>query len=289
MADFDPVVAGATPFDPAAAGATPVGGAGIPGGGLAAGNPPGFDAGITQQQTQQQAMALRSQTYANDMFPLFQAQKALNAAPTGKGSETAYDISSLLQTYAPGLGSFLAHVSPLMSPDQVAAYAEAKKYLTQAQLGVAGATRSNEGGQTASAASPSVEIPPEAAKTVIQNMIGLRRMEHDMTLQWQNSGQPVANLNKFVTQFQTHADPRVYLWDQQTPAQRDQILSKMTPAQRGQFIAKVSAAENNGAYNTFGVDTSAPPSAPKGVPANIDDALKMSGMAPMATQGFGKQ
>jgi hypothetical protein len=257
MAGFDPVAAGGVPFDPAAAAGVPV-----PAGGFAGGNPPGFDAAITQQATQQQAMAARSQTYANDMYPLFKAQQQLAVAPTGAGSEAGYHMGSLMSTMAPEwaqrAASFLTNLGGLtgggiMTPEQVAAYAEANKYLTQASLGVAGATRSNEGGQTAAAASPSVLIPKPAAQAVLQGMIGLRRMEQDQTLQWQKSGQPVANLNKFVTQFQTSADPRVYVWDQLSAPQRQQIYGKMTPAQQQAFSARVTQADNDGIYNTFGM------------------------------------
>lgn len=267
MADWDPSSVGGVQFDPASVGATPVpptgGGMGISGGGVAAGNPPGFDAAIGAQTKQQQDMAARSQTYANDMFPLFKAQQQLAVAPTGKGTEDKYDASAILQSRAPewlhraaayvtNLGSG-AYLGGIMTPEQTTAYSEANKYLTQGSLGVAGATRSNEGGQTASAASPSVNIPKPAALAVLQGMIGLRRQEHDMTLQWQNSGQPVANLNKFVTQFQTNADPRVYVWDQLTAPQRKQVIEKMTPAQQGEFAAKVNQAKTNGIYNTFGI------------------------------------
>jgi hypothetical protein len=269
---FDPIAAGGVPFDPVAAGGVPVGsGPSAPGAnasgtpGIAVGTPPGFDQAINAQATQQQAMASRSQTYANDMFPLFKAQQQLAVAPTGKGSEAGYDMGSLLGTVSPNLqkvGAFISTLGGLvgggiMTPEQTAAYAEANKYLTQASLGVAGATRSNEGGQTASAASPSVNIPKPAAQAVLQGMIGLRRMEQDQTLQWQKSGHPVANLNKFVTGFQTNADPRVYVWDQMTPAQRQSIYKSMTPPQQQAFSARVTQADNDGIYNNFGISAPA--------------------------------
>lgn len=274
MAAFDPIAAGGVPFDPNVAGGTPVDARGfgsvtpkpgapgmIPGGGIVSGNPPGFDATTGAAAAQQTAMTGRAQTYANDMFPLFRAQQELATAPTGKGSELGYDAGALMQTNTPewlhrlvSYTTTLGHtIGGIMSPEQTAAYAEANKYLTQAALGVAGATRSNEGGQTAAAASPSVLIPKPAAQAVLQGMIGLRRMEQDQTMQWQQSGKSVQELPAFVSRFQTNADPRVYVWDQLPAAQRGQILGKMSPAQQGEFITKVNQAKANGLYNTMGM------------------------------------
>lgn len=277
MAAFDPIAAGGVPFDPTAAGGAsvpssrfapvtpnPAAPGMIPGGGIVGGNPPGFDATTAAAAQQQTAMTARAQGYANDMYPLFKAQQELAGAPTGKGSESGYDAGALLQTYTPewlhravSYGSTLGGaLGGIMNPEQTVAYAEANKYLTQAALGVAGATRSNEGGQTAAAASPSVLIPKPAAQAVLQGMIGLRRMEQDQTIQWQQSGLPVQALPGFVSRFQTNADPRVYVWDQLQPAQQKQLLEKMSPAQQGEFVGKVNRAKANGLYNTMGMGPS---------------------------------
>jgi len=190
----------------------------------------------------------RAATFASDMFPLTQAQQALANAPTGKGSQAAHDVSSYLNTFAPEwLNKALSFVSPVMTKDEVAAYDEAKKYLTQGQLGVSGATRSNEGLSTAGAASPSTQISKEAAQLVLKGMIGLRRMEQEGTLEFNNSGLPPADYGKFSANFATKADPRVYTFDQYTPQQRSDVLASIKdPQKRTQFMAQVERAEQNG-------------------------------------------
>lgn len=268
MADFDPFAAGGVPVNAdgspiANAPATPPAGAvNIPGGGLVTGNPPGFDQAIDFQTKQAQQMADRSHTFANDMYPLFKAQQQLALAPTGAGTEYGYHLGALMSAQAPEwlhrAASYVTNMGGLIgggitTPEQTTAYAEANKYLTQASLGVAGATRSNEGGATAAAASPSVSIPKPAAQAVLTGMIGLRRMEQDQTTQWQNSGQPVSSLNKFVTDFQTNADPRVYVWDQLPKQAQTQIFESMKPAQQAEFAAKVTRAKAAGIYNNFGM------------------------------------
>lgn len=277
MAAFDPIAAGGVPFDPNAAGGTPVPSSGfapltpspaapgmVAGGGFAAGNPPGFDATTTAAAEQQKGMTTRAQSYANDMFPLFKAQQQLAIAPTGKGTDTGYDMSALLQTRTPEwfqrAAAFGSHLLPgvanIMTPEELNAYAETNKYFTQGTIGFPGATRSNEGGQAAAAATPSVTMPKEAAQAVLQNMIGLRRMEQDQTMQWQQSGMQLRDLPAFVSRFQTNADPRVYIWDQFTPPQQKQLLAKMSPAQQRSFIDKVERADANGLYNTMGMGAS---------------------------------
>ena len=200
----------------------------------------------------------RAATFASDMFPLTQAQTALAAAPTGKGSQAVHDVSSYINTFQPAVVQKALNFATLgisMTPDQVAAYDEAKKYLTQGQLGQTGAARSDQGLSTAGAASPSTTISKEAAQLVLQGMIGLRRMEQEGTLEFNNSGLPPAGYDHFMTQFSTRADPRVYTFDQMTPQQRAQALAKGGPA----FQAAVQRAEQNGILT-------APGAAPAGAP-----------------------
>lgn len=189
----------------------------------------------------------RAATFQSDMFPLTQAQTALAAAPTGKGSEAAHNVSSYLNTFAPAfIQKALSFVSPVMTPDEVTAYDEAKKYLTQGTLGTPGATRSNEGLGTAGAASPSTTISKEAAQIVLRGMIGLRRMEQESTLEFNNSGLPPAAYNKFQTDFATRADPRVYMFDQLDPGSRTKMIQGMSATQRSKFWDQVHVATQNG-------------------------------------------
>lgn len=266
MADFDPIAAGGIPYNPGA----PAGGMSQPategGAPVASGMPPGFEATTGAAAEQQKTMTTRAQGYATDMYPLLKAQQEWQIAPTGKGTDSGllnpYEISSYLRTTAPEglqrLMSFVTNMGGLtsggvMTPEQTDAYGFLKKLLTQGQLGVPGATRSNEGGSTAAGAFPNVEMPPAAGKAALQGIIGLRRMEQDQTMQWQQSGLPVQALPTFVSKFQTNADPRVYIWDQTPKAQQDKILTGMSPTQRHAFMSQVMRADSNGIYNTFGM------------------------------------
>lgn len=215
---------------------------------------PGTPENATASALAAHAANQRASTFASDMYPLQQAQTALANAPTGKGSEAAHAASSYINTFAPSfVQKGLSFISPIMTPDQQAAYDEAKKYTTQIQLNAPGATRSNEGQSAAGAANPSVEISPQAAQLVIKGMIGLRRMEQDATLEFNKSGLPPAGYDKFQTQFATQADPRAYMFDQMNPAQRQQMLSSFkTPAARNAFIQQVERAEQNGVLSAPG-------------------------------------
>jgi hypothetical protein len=201
-----------------------------------------------------QALADRVPHFQTDMYPLIQAQTALATAPTGKGSEAVHSASSYLNTFAPSIiQRGLAFISPLMTPSEVTAYDEAKKYLTQGTLGMPGSTRSNEGQAMAGAASPNTQISKEATQLVLKGMIGLRRMEQDEGQSWIASGQPPSQLNAFRADFQKQADPRVYLFDQMTPQERQQTLAGIKdPAKRNAFIAGVQRAEANGVLSAPG-------------------------------------
>ena len=134
-----------------------------------------------------------------------------------------------------------------MTPEQVKAYDEANKYLTQGQLGAPGATRSNEGAAIAGAATPSVTVSKEAAQEVLRGMIALRRMEQAGTLAWQQSGAPPNQYGTFMSSYATKADPRVFMFDQLTPEQRQKLQTDLTKQGKwNQFAGQVYAAERSG-------------------------------------------
>lgn len=215
---------------------------------VVSGMAPGVPESMAAQVGPGQALADRVSHFQSDMYPLTAAQQALAKAPTGLGSEAAHNVSSYLNTFSPQwIQKGLAFVSPIMTPEETTAYDEAKKYLTQGQLGTPGATRSNEGLTTAGAANPSTQITKEAAQVVLKGMVALRRMEQDEGQTWLASGQPPSQLNQFRAAFQKQADPRVYMFDQMTPQQRQQTLAAIKqPAARAAFISSVQRAEQNG-------------------------------------------
>tara|TARA_R110000868_G_scaffold143298_1_gene361340 strand:- start:1073 stop:1858 length:786 start_codon:yes stop_codon:yes gene_type:complete len=261
MAEFDPIAAGGIPAGPSPGSIQAPSSSSAPV--VAAGNPPGFDEMLRDQVERYKVMSKRAEGYATDMYPLLSAARELKVAPTGVASGPGYNAGAFMSTVAPEwlhrAASFVTNLGGamgggIMTPEQVQAYAKANKFLTQAQLSMPGAARSDQGGQTAAQSSPNVHIPNDAAQAVLQGMIGLRRMEHDQLLQFQQSGLPAHTLNGFVTKFQTRADPRVYVWDQMDAKHRGQILDKMPADKRQDFIRRVQDADRNGLYNTFGVD-----------------------------------
>ena len=220
-----------------------------PTGGSTAGAVPGTPAYLAASAGHADTANARAANFQSDMYPLMQAQTALANAPSGKGSDAAHDVSSYINTFAPPMLTQALHYATLgvtMSPEEVSAYDEAKKYLTQGTLGTAGATRSNEGLTTAGAASPSTTISKEAAQLVLRGMIGLRRMDQESTLEFNNSGLPPAAYNAFQTKFATNADPRVYMFDQMAPAQRAQLIQSMPKAAQTKFWDQVNTATQNG-------------------------------------------
>jgi hypothetical protein len=84
-------------------------------------------------------------------------------------------------------------------------------------------------------------------------MIGLRRMEQEGTLEFNNSGQPPAAYDQFMARFSTAADPGVYTFDQMTPTERQQTIAGLkTPAKIAAFQAAVKRAEDNGILSAPG-------------------------------------
>jgi hypothetical protein len=200
-----------------------------------------------------QAVADRVGHFQTDMFPLLQAQSELGKANTGKGSAAMHSISSYLNTFAPEqIQRGLSLISPIMNPEETTAYDLTKKYLAQGQLGVPGATRSNEGLATAGTASPSADITPEAAKLVVKGMIALRRMEHDEGQSWLSQGKggqapDASTFNDFRSNFAKTTNPSVYTFDMMSPAQRRDFLLKNPNA-----AALIQRAERNGVIQAPG-------------------------------------
>ena len=63
----------------------------------------------------------------------------------------------------------------------------------------------------------------------------------------------LADYDKFQTKFATSADPRAYMFDQMTPAERQQTLSSFKDSGKRQaFISQVQRAEKNGVLSAPG-------------------------------------
>jgi hypothetical protein len=176
-------------------------------------------------------------TYQDRVQPLERALDALKTAKTGEGSEAIQSFASRLQTLSP---DFLNRVLNPRTPDEIAAYDEARKYLTKLQLAQPGAARSDVGTQTAGASSPSVHISPQAAQALTLAQLGFERMKQaqylDFVATHPNADTRGTAFNDYMARSTYQLDPRAFIADQQTPQQRIAILNSMK---------KGSAAYNN--------------------------------------------
>lgn len=178
--------------------------------------------------------------YAKSMFPLKEAYKYLQEAPTGKGSEVVQKFKSLVNTLTPTMIDNVIG-GPLFQEDTTN-YDLARKYMTQIQLGAPGAGRSDAGLQTAGEANPSVNINNEAARIVVRGMTALSRMEIAAQEAFKKTGMRPDEYADFKTQFSRDANPYVYQFDMLSPRERTAVLSKMQGDEREAFKRQVMDA-----------------------------------------------
>ena len=174
--------------------------------------------------------------YQDRILPLQQAAKALDTAKTGEGSEALQSIASRIQTLTPD--ALLGVMPNIRTPDEIAAYDEARKYLTMAQQSRPGADRSDAGLATAGASSPSVHISPQAAKLLVQAQLGVERGKQAMFMEF-NATHPQGTegqYDRWITQQQTQIDPRAFITDQQTPAQRQSYYQRLGPQEQQNYL-----------------------------------------------------
>lgn len=111
-------------------------------------------------------------------------------------------------------------------------YQEANKYLKQNSLAAPGATRSNEGLETAIKARPDLDLTQGANLKLIKNQIGFDRMDATLPIAFkQQHPNPADDVDykTFKTQFyQTH-DPRAYSFDVMNPAEQQDVIKSLGP------------------------------------------------------------
>lgn len=205
------------------------------------GLPSGLPAGAEETYRASSQNFANAQTYASTyqdrVQPLERSLEALQTAKTGLGSQALHDLFSRLQTVAP---DFVNRFVNPQNSDEIAAYDEVKKYLTQTATTRPGAGRSDLGLQTAEQSSPSVNISPQAAKMLITAQLGFERMKQAQYLEFvathPNAATRGQAFNDYMANQTYKLDPRAFIADQQTPAQRAAVLNSMK---------KGSAAYNN--------------------------------------------
>jgi len=168
----------------------------------------------------------QANTYQQRIQPIEGALGALSGADTGKGGETLNTIRAYTQDLTP---AFIQRLLPSSLTDTNARvkYEEANKYLTAMQINAPGGARSDAGQAAAGAATPSVHISHEAATLVAQAALAQQRLTQAGTLAFNKTGQPAANYDTFMNTWNTNADPRAFIADKMTAAQRGQLVQQM--------------------------------------------------------------
>jgi hypothetical protein len=111
-------------------------------------------------------------------------------------------------------------------------YQEANKYLKQVALSAPGATRSNEGLETAIKARPDLDLTQGANLSLLKNQIGFDRMDAALPIAFkgQNPGSAAdANYKTYKTNYYQANDPRAFQFDIMTPAEQAKTVKDLGP------------------------------------------------------------
>lgn len=178
-----------------------------------------------------QYSALRQQVggSASRIFQLRQAMNGLeNAGSTGPGTDAVNNAKSFLLAQSP---DWLKKFLPGINPEQIKSYDEANKYLTQYASGVAGSFGAHTDHQLATtlAGNASTHISNLAAKDVVKANIALERMGQAQALAFQQTGQTPDKFADWAVNWNTTHDPRAFLADQLTMAERKKLQASLKP------------------------------------------------------------
>jgi hypothetical protein len=111
-------------------------------------------------------------------------------------------------------------------------YQEANKYLKQVALSAPGATRSNEGLETAIKARPDLDLTQGANLSLLKNQIGFDRMDAALPIAFKGqnpSSAADANYKTFKTNYYQANDPRAFQFDIMTPAEQAKTVKDLGP------------------------------------------------------------
>ena len=187
---------------------------------------------------------------AGRIYQLQQSLKSLQQlGPQGTGPGAA-GMQSVIR-YAQSMPFVGGLVSGVTSPDQIANYDEANKYLTQYASAKAGAHGGTTDSQLATALSgnASTHISNLAAQNVVKANIGLERMDQAQAQAFQQTGQTPDQFSNFSAGWNRSMDPRAFIADQLTPQQLQSTVSSMSPANRTKFQSTYNQAVTNGWMN----------------------------------------
>lgn len=213
-----------------------------PTGAVPVGLPPGAPEEFAASAQQYNAASAAANNFRQRIFPLEQAATALKSADTGPGSETVNHIKSFLLAQAP---SSLQRYLPGVDPNKIANYDEAVKYLANYAMNQPGAANSDMHLSLAQAANASTHISSQAAQQVVQNALGLERMQQAALAQFNNTHPPGSGqqYSRWLSgSFIPQNDPRGFSWDTQSAAQQKSALASMTRADKERLARSVTLA-----------------------------------------------
>jgi hypothetical protein len=175
----------------------------------------------------------KANVYQQTVQPIDAALTSLQGADTGKASETLNSLHAYVQDLTPAMLKQLTPDFMLGDPGKRAAFEEASKYLTAMAVNSPGGARSNEGQAAAMSANANTNISNAAAQQVVKAVMAQRRMEQAGTLAFNSAtgpdGQPLpaSQYDRFMNKWNTAQDPRAFIADKMTPAERAQLVAGM--------------------------------------------------------------
>ena len=185
-----------------------------------------------------------SKNYQREVFPLKQAIQALDrlgTTGTGPGTEEIQLVKSFLLS---NIGTGLFSKEQI---DNIKDFDEARKYLTDFvnQTGNAG---TNDKLAAAFAGNPNIHISNAAAVDVAKSALALRNQKQAMTLEFQKTGLPGQQFNKWASQWVNQHDPRGFAFDMMEPEAQKKLINnlKKKPTEAENFTKSHKLARSLG-------------------------------------------
>lgn len=182
------------------------------------------------------------------MYNLQKALEVLQKTSTGPGTETRQYIQSLLLAL-PGVRSIdIDAVNALK--DDAKYFDEARKLLernAQDQMAKMGAgTEAKLASAVTSNAS--VKMTQLAAADVLRMDMGLLRYRQAQAMAWEASGSRPEEFNGWAANWNKTTDPRAFLWDMMSEAERRAQLKTMPAKEKSRLLQNIQWAQSNGFY-----------------------------------------
>lgn len=217
---------------------------GAGGGGIVAGLPVGEAENLASSAKAYQDLRQDVSQAAPRIFALRKSLDNLAIADTGKNSGWYNDLKSFLITAAgPEIAEKIG-----ANPDKVAAYDEAKKYLTSYAQQASSAFGSGTDNQLATAlsANASTEISNLAAQDVVKASIALERMKQAQVALFDSLKQPANSFSGFATDWSQNVDPVAFSVDLMTPKARKAYFDGLSDEARARFRESVKIGIQTG-------------------------------------------